>query len=118
MNGDNLELMNHILTASARRHEVIAGNLANLNVPGFQARRFDFEESFRAALSEGGAEAATNVQGEVVVDKTAKAKSDGNSVHLERELETMQKNQLVYGLFTNLMQQKIGTLRRAIKGTS
>ena len=113
-----LDLMAHILSASARRHEVIAGNLANLNVPNFRARQFKFEESFRTALSEGGKDQAMNVNGEVVIDKDAAVKADGNSVHMEREVEAMQKNRLMYGLFSNLMQHKIGTLRRAIKGTS
>ena len=40
------------LVGTAKRNEVIANNIANADVPGFNARRVEFENSLRAAIGD------------------------------------------------------------------
>jgi len=40
------------LRGAAMRNEVIANNIANADVPGFTARRVEFENSLRAAIGD------------------------------------------------------------------
>ena len=39
---DQSSLLSHLLSASVRRQEVIMGNIANLNTPGYQRRLVRF----------------------------------------------------------------------------
>ncbi|MCA9319409.1 MAG: flagellar basal body rod protein FlgB [Planctomycetes bacterium] len=111
-----IDLMGHMLSAATRRHEVVSANLANMNVPNYKARVFEFEDDFRSALAKGGPDAAMRVQGSVHTDETSAVKADGNSVHLGHELGVMQKNQLLHGFYTTALQHQVQTMRRAITG--
>ena len=114
--GSDLALMSRLMSVATKRHEVTAMNLANINVPEFRARTLRFEEDFQQALREGGADKALTVRAQVEVDEDAPIKADGNSVHLEREFALMQKNQLLYGVWSTIMKKKLDHIRMAISG--
>jgi flagellar basal-body rod protein FlgB len=88
------------LTAASMRQTVAAGNLANLDTPGFRAREVDFDKVLDGTLSAGGRLATTNarhlagVAGSdpaIVEASDAAARRDGNTVQLDRELLTMSR---------------------------
>ncbi len=102
-----------------RRQEVIAGNIANAETPGYRARRVVFEESLREALSaapQRRQEALSKVNIEVVTAGTAPLRRDGNNVDLEAELIALGDNSLRYKLLTKLLHKKLQMLHEAIKG--
>jgi len=84
------------MTIAAARQVIAAGNLANVNTPGFRARQADFETALDASLrqplavthpahlrSEGaGSVAAKDADG-------LPARRDGNTVQIDRELLEM-----------------------------
>ncbi len=114
----NIDLVSRMLSASTRRHEVIATNLANINVPNYKAREFRFDEAFESALASGDVDRALEVSGEVVIDDDAPVKADGNSVRMDREFGKLQKNQLAFGFYAGILQQRLATMRRAISGNA
>jgi flagellar basal-body rod protein FlgB len=87
------------LTIASARQTVAAGNLANVNTPGFRAREVKFDEVLDAELSASGRLMSTNAHhmaGAVavepgVVDADSAARRDGNTVQLDRELLTMSR---------------------------
>ncbi|MFT7617196.1 MAG: flagellar basal-body rod protein FlgB [Planctomycetota bacterium] len=113
---ENLDLMAKLMTASTKRHSVHAANIANINTPNYIAKEMNFEDSFRAALKDNGAEKALDVS-EEIVDSDAEVKADGNSVHLEREFNMMQKNQMLFNVYAQMLKHKMKSIKHAISGT-
>ena len=109
------------LDAVALRQEAIAGNIANLETPGYQ--RMDLAPTFQAELeracSSRDASQFTALQPTLAPDATAQPNGrDGNTVSLERELMLMSQNTLMNALETQLVSGTFSKLRMAITGKS
>lgn len=95
-------LIERALDLTALNQRVIATNIANINTPGFKARRLNFDEQLR--------------QAEVVEREDVVVRQDGNSVVLERERAEMMANALAHRTFLRAMAQRAGLMRSAISG--
>jgi flagellar basal-body rod protein FlgB len=94
----------------AARQRVIADNVANLETPGFRARRVDFEGSLRRARGAGQPAAA-----EVTTRRSAEATGlNGNNVNLDDETVALVDTTLRYQLVTEAMSAKFRLLRSAL----
>lgn len=111
------------LEAYARRHRVIASNVANAESPGFQASRVEFEEVARKVLAaRSGVSVTTTAPGHIGADKPNEAipseikvaEGEEAGVDIERELVSMVQNQLSYRLAVRLLDMKYQQLRTAI----
>jgi flagellar basal-body rod protein FlgB len=51
---DSLDFHGQALALRAQRQQLIAGNIANADTPGYQARDFDFAAALRAARGASG----------------------------------------------------------------
>ncbi len=124
------------ITAAMRhlgaRSEVIAGNIANADTPGFKARTLR-EPDFGAMvngrsggpqrptvqvtsrMAELGAGKRSGEKG--VVDKSiTETKPDGNNVTLEQQLLAMGEVQADYATLTSLYRKQMGLLKTALGG--
>jgi len=102
------------------RHAVLAGNVANLDTPGY--RPADLERSVRVGADGTMARtdpghldgSAVNAEGRVVIDDGgALAGPDGNAVQLERELAKIDANRVRYGTSAELVTRRLALLRYA-----
>ena len=98
------------LRGLTQRQKVIADNIANVETPGFVARKVSFEASLRAAVR-GGAPTAANV---AVLPSASEANVNGNNVHLDDETLALVDTGLQYQLMVEAMNAKFGLLRTAI----
>jgi flagellar basal-body rod protein FlgB len=108
-----------LVDAAAARHEAIAGNLANVETPGY--KRVDLAPTFTAELQRAiGTKDPSQiaaVQPKFQIDSNAVAQSpDGNTVKLESELVNLQQNMLTHTLGTQLVTSRLLRLRMAITG--
>lgn len=108
-----------LLDATMLRHEAIAGNLANIETPGY--KRLDIAPTFSAELKQAIAaqdpSQLTGLQPKLEIDSTATAAGrDGNTVQLESELAKLQQNTLAHALETQLISSSLLRLRLAITG--
>ena len=110
-------LLQKALDGSALRHQVIAGNLANVNTPGFHTRDVEFQKALAAALEGRGGD-IEDVKPEIFEAEGLPARQDGNNVDLDKELVKMIKNALYYSTLTRITRAKISMLRSAITGRS
>lgn len=108
-----------LLDATALRHEAIAQNLANIEVPNY--KRVDVAPAFDAALRQ--AIAARNpsqigaLQPSLAIDAAAvSSRKDGNTVQLETELASLNQNSVAHALETQLVTGQLLRLRLAITG--
>jgi len=114
------ELARKLMDLTALRQEAIASNIANAETPGY--RRIDVSPDFASQLKAqvgAGAPVAQldSLQPSLVEDAQARTvRPDGNSVDLEHELLTMNKNSVEYGFLTEIASTNIKQLKMAISG--
>jgi flagellar basal-body rod protein FlgB len=117
----NVEAGRAALDYHLERHNVLAGNVANLETPGFVPH--ELLRPVEAPVSTGGLRvteaghiahgSATASGREVETERVATPGNDGNAVSLERELARVSANHLRYEGVARLVQMQIGTLRYA-----
>lgn len=110
-----MQVLTRVLDTSALRHQVLAHNLANVNTPHYQRLDVKFEEALAKHLGRGGGELSA-VKPEVVVDESAIARGDGNTVNLEKEMGSLSKNATLYNAAAHVLASQLAMLRSAITG--
>lgn len=106
------------LTYHRERHTVLAGNVANLDTPGYRpvdlTRRTALDPAPLAVTQPG--HQAPLATGEFVTsfdDGGALPGSDGNAVSLERELSKVDANRARYATSAELVSRRLAILRYA-----
>ncbi|MEE8395655.1 MAG: flagellar basal body rod protein FlgB [bacterium] len=111
----------------ARRNDLIASNVANVETPGFKAMDMVFERALGDALraQEPGPLRVTNsrhfdgrpgipvdrVKPRVIQSESAEASLDGNSVDLGKEMAKLAENQLAYQALTQMIAHRFSLLK-------
>lgn len=109
-----------MLDVTALRHKVMAGNLANVDTPGY--KRLDISPTFRAELQasikNGDITALQEVrEPEIEPESGLKAtRLDGNNISLDRELMEINQNALEYQTMARFVSSSLKHLRTAITG--
>ena len=108
-----MHLLGNALRGSQQRHRVVSQNIANVNTPGYQTRRIDFDELVDQLKSN---DAQKRILGDVNIHVTEglKTRADGNNVALEREVGELKKNALAAQAYSHLLASKLATMRRAM----
>jgi flagellar basal-body rod protein FlgB len=123
-----LTTLSNSLDARLLRQNVLAGNLANANTPGFMPKDVNFKAAMEAAqapveapvadpASEGhlsltqGSPTAPAPFGVLVQAKGARPGLDGNGVDLDRTMVSMAQNGLQYGATARAAGKKLAILR-------
>lgn len=102
--------MNSALDGLSMRQRAIADNIANIQTPGYQARRVAFEESLAAAVADGTGAATASV------DRSMEpTREDGNNVNLDTETLLNIETNLRYQLATQAMNAQFSSLRTAMR---
>lgn len=105
------------LDGTALQQRLSATNLANLETPGYQARRASFESRLRAALlserRDGRAGAVASVQPRVAATTDA-PRADGNNVDIEAEMTGLTEASARYEVLTRLLDKHLAMLGVAI----
>ncbi len=109
------DALGQYLDLTSRQMQLTAGNMANVDTPGYKTQGFDFEQEFARQLNDdGGASglddtqvAAQNVDGLV-------ARPDGNNVSMDREGLQLAKSQLQFKLGVQLLKHEFADVMSAI----
>ena len=108
-----------------RRHELLAGNIANLDTPGYRTRDLDVAD-FQNALAESihqAAEQPAHALSPVTRDDLYSGPRaateqvvfhDGSDVSLERQITEVAKNQHLHSMAVATMRSQFALLRAAI----
>jgi flagellar basal-body rod protein FlgB len=123
----------HLLSFSMRlrsmRHELLAGNIANADTPGYRAKDLDFSAALKAAVApepQAGADArlqliaarplnaAAPTAESLIRVQDAEGKFDDNSVDLDRQIASLVENSLSYETSLTLLGRTLANLRYAI----
>ncbi len=109
------------MTFHRNRHTVIAGNVANLDTPGYKP--LDLERLPAGSSMNAARMAKTHrrhmdapmTMGDVrqVVDDNGMASADGNAVNIEREMAKIDANRIRYSTTSDLVSRRLAMLRYA-----
>lgn len=128
LNNSTLPALEQTAHFAQRRHQLLAGNVANMDVPGYKTRDLDAQE-FQTALREATTQSANSSAGympgsdslqpepmERVRDASRQVVFlDGSDVSLEEQVTTLSKNQGLHDMSIALMRSQFSTLEAAIR---
>jgi flagellar basal-body rod protein FlgB len=90
------------------RQNLLAGNVANANTPGYSPRDVNFEAAMAAAESNGGTGASIDA---FVEQQDATPGIDGNRVDADHALVQLAQNAIQYGASARAVGKKLEILR-------
>lgn len=96
------------------REQVLAGNLANLDTPGYQARWVTFAGALREALAQG--RDPTAVRPQVVYLPHGAVRNDGNNVDVDQQMTLLAETGVRYQVVAGLIQERYQDLRTLTSG--
>jgi len=95
------------------RQTAIADNIANIETPGYQARKVKFEEALSSAVKNGQSPASVTPSVQTSLEPT---RLNGSNVNLDEESLSHIDTVMRYQLTLRALDSKYGMLRDAIKG--
>ncbi|WP_075180980.1 flagellar basal body rod protein FlgB [Pantoea sp. 1.19] len=121
------------LNLRAQRQEVLAGNIANADTPGYQARDIDFASELQRVMEKGRADgssmALSLTSSRHIPAQTAQPPSldllwrvpdqpavDGNTVDMDRERTAFADNSLKYQTDLTLISSQIKGMMSVLQG--
>lgn len=123
----HLGVLKKAVEVYARRHQVTAQNISNVESPGYRAQRIKFEEllageqmrlqgyrTHEAHLPVGGHDLTT--AREEIVGADLDFDNGVNDVDIDTEMTNLATNDLSYRMATRLLSMRYSVLRGAIKG--
>ncbi len=103
------------LKAEALRQKATAGNIANLETPGYRRLDVKFEELLADALDKAGGRAdARQIEPELYEPRNTPVKANGNDVNLELEIGQMVENTLRHETLVRLLIKKVNAIDQII----
>ena len=114
------------MSFAQRRHELLAGNLANIDVPDYRSRDLDvgdfqnaLAESIQASASQPASQSVSpTTRDDLYAGPRAATEQvvfhDGSDVSLEHQVTELAKNQHLHGLAITTMRSQFALLRAAI----
>lgn len=130
VNNKTLQALASSLKFRQMRQEIISSNIANKDVPGYKAKRLDFEEALARALDVDGNQTMkvedgkhfnvgsggfNNLQPEVYEDPNGVVSENGNTVDLQEEMAKMTENKIMADAMVELINKKLGMMKYVIQ---
>lgn len=116
-----LTVLERSLDVRLVRQNVLAGNIANVDTPGFRPHDVDFQAAMKAvtqakeaALTVGSSASAASAGslGAAIVEMEGGSPGlDGNAVDLDRTMVAMAENAIQYGASARAAAKKLAILR-------
>ena len=128
LQSSSIPVLEQVANFSNARHGVLAGNIANLDTPGYQARDLspeEFQSRLKVALVErdaaktslgrtsGNNPFASPVR-EVTHSMEGMLRHDLDNVSLEQQVSEISKNQMQYNMALSIMSSQFQLLQAAI----
>jgi flagellar basal-body rod protein FlgB len=128
-----IPVLQEVVNFSQARHTVLAGNIANMDTPGYKVRDIsveDFQSRLRQAIDDRrqppdveqppspGEVGLNNTEPLAEIAKNSKTilHHDQNNVSIEQQVTEMAKNQMQHNLALSIMVKQFQQLEVAISG--
>ncbi|HEX2924167.1 MAG TPA: flagellar basal body rod protein FlgB [Chloroflexota bacterium] len=119
-------LLQQTLGGLARRQELIANNVSNVDTPGYRSMDIRFEQVLDKQLRREGQLAMartsdSHMSGPDVVDQAMSSqdnlifRTDGNGVDVDAEMAKLSETGISFNVVTQLLNARLGLMRLAVK---
>ena len=113
------DALSRFLDVDVARYKLVAGNLANIDTPGYRTRDLDFRSELRRAAAEenGSGEGLLQTASFHPVARQVRGlieRPDGNNVSVERESLLLAEAQMRFNLGIQLLKDQFHTISLAI----
>ena len=109
-------ILKKVMECNVQNHAVIANNIANVETPGFTAKRFEFEEVLNDAVQSGSIDRIQGVTGNLVNNYDNPYRMDMNNVDIEKELFSLEENRMQYETVGTLLKKRLLKWNKIIDG--
>lgn len=125
INGTNIQVLGNVVSFAQARHQVLAGNIANLDTPGYRVRDLSVE-TFQQRLKESVEASSSQVTPGVVTHQADDALRhvkdtmktilfhDDSNVDLEQQVTELSKNQMMHNMAVSLLTSQFRLLETVI----
>ena len=124
----HVDLAAKVLDLRLERQNLVAGNLANLNSPGYKPRRLEFEEQLQDALALDkrgkitrtsekhmpSTFSANGFKGDHIKDFEPRQVFGEDQVDLDKEIGVMAKNAMMYNALTQILTKDFTNMQKVI----
>ena len=98
------------LNSLSERQKVIANNIANVNTPGYKAKRVMFEDALAASVKAGGGNVTATIS-----QSLEPTQLNGNNVNLDTETLSNVETTLRYQFAAQAVNGEFTSMRTALK---
>jgi flagellar basal-body rod protein FlgB len=125
--GSAFDSLGNALNVLTAKHAVIAGNVANVDTPGYKAKVIDFKEAFFGAVSKSGtgmkssnsshfngSAMESSLNSFIKEQENNSLRNDGNNVNIDKEMMGLSQNGIMYEMAVQLLSKKFDLLKYAI----
>jgi len=112
VNDVTMTALQSMLRGLSARQRTIAHNIANVETPGFVAKRVEFEASLKRALDRGTGAAAPTTR-----TSSNPVMPNGNNVQIDEEVLDQQETAIRYQLAIEAMTSKFNLIRSSMRST-
>jgi len=124
MFGGTMDVLKRALDYGSANQQVISGNMANADTPGYRQMSLKFDEELLLAEKSASNTSLTRTDSKHIA-ASADSTLAGFSIEtkktagidMDNEMAKMTKNNLLYEANTTLLSKKLQALKAAIKGT-
>ena len=126
--GSHINLTGKVMSLQIERQNIVTGNIANINTPGYRARRLEFENTLQSALNQDARGKMTRTekdhlpavfntegfQGDLVKNFKAREIYGMDSVDLDKEMTIMAKNAMLYNALAMVIKKNFSGIQKVI----
>jgi flagellar basal-body rod protein FlgB len=112
-----------------QRQNIVTGNIANVNTPGFKARRLEFENQLQAALNQDSLGKLTRTKqdhlpatfnvdgfkGQGLQEFRGREIYGQDEVNLDKEMATNAKNTMMYNALASVIKKSFDGMTKVIQ---
>jgi flagellar basal-body rod protein FlgB len=125
----HLNITAKVMDLRLQRQNIVTGNIANVNTPGYKARRLEFENQLQAALNQDALGKLTRTKqdhlpatfdadgfkGQGLDDFRAREIYGQDEVSLEKEMATNTKNTMMYNALASVIKKSFDGMNKVIQ---
>jgi flagellar basal-body rod protein FlgB len=109
-------ILRKLLDYSSLNHKVIANNIANVETPGFTAKKVAFRDAFQDAVRSGDLSRIRDIEPRIVDNLENPYRMDMNNVDIEKEMLALEENRMRYELVGTLLKKRLAKWRSVFEG--
>jgi len=116
---ENYVIAKKMLDVAHSKHQAIAGNLANIETPGYKRQdiRTNFAQELQKLAKADDLKGIGKIRATFETDlQSPSVRPDGNNVQIDKEMMNLAQNSLEYDFLTHYASNSMKRLKTAITG--